>query len=826
MDDFPTLQSTLTSALLDTTRSAIALAAEDLPFHRTIDSSLASALDAQNARLLSLTNRLLGSATAHADHVRPTLRDMDDVENNWAKVVDVVDSLLERADTALDDFTGAVKRLSPREQTPVGKVATRPSRVSAAVRVQDIEKPQLLFDHVPSNRGNAPFRPLLSHKPHATVPLDTAPVATDEETASQYVAHLLIYSELGLDHKYVKLKRGRHVKYLEAYFGHRFPHPYQLEIEQYRYPAEVYTHAEPIRYHPFESTTATFVDTEEALYEMLEELKKVKLIAIDLEHHDQRSYIGIVSLMQISTRDRDWIVDTLKPWRRKLQCLNEVFADPSVVKVLHGAHMDSIWLQRDLGLYLVGLFDTHHASRALGYPGGSYAYLLQRFTGVQAQKQYQTADWRMRPLSKELLDYARSDTHYLLYIYDNMRNELIERSDFHVPDFEKDKIYDVCERSKDYALQRYEHPVYDFDFGQGSGGWYKLVSRTPATLNKEEFAIFRALHKWRDDVAREQDDSVHYIMPNHMLFTLPRAVPANRAELLSTAQPATQTIRARADELVALIAEAKASSADGPDLLEVLAQIDPHHYKKALEKAASHEAAKGIAGVANFLPTKETPAEPAANGILANALLPLRSVTSMFWGASKFSADQQTRKIITAPAIALSVPLPPLTAEIFADPTTLQTPIAPSPAPVPAPQSAAAEEEEGENTFILSALSKPRKRPHSDLDPTSNTLALSPDADEAARAKAERKKARKEAKRAAAFQSMDVTPLAEEEEAFDYTTAPSILNPPRLSRDEMKAAEKARKKANPWTKSLDGPKGLGRTGKQREGGGRSVTYKS
>ncbi|OQO05150.1 hypothetical protein B0A48_08170 [Cryoendolithus antarcticus] len=792
MDDFPTLHSTLTSALLDTTRSAVALAAEDLSFHRTIDASLASALNAQNARLLSLTNRLLGSATAHADHVRPTLRDMDDVENNWAQVVDVVDSLLERADTALDDFTGAVKRLSPREQTPVGKVAARPSRVSAAVRVQDIEKPQLLFDHEPTNRESAPFQPLLSHKPHATVPLDTAPVASDDETASQ------------------------------------FPHPYQLEIEQYRYPAEVYTYAEPILYHPFESTTATFVDTEDALYEMLEGLKKVKLIAIDLEHHDQRSYIGIVSLMQISTRDRDWIVDTLKPWRRKLQCLNEVFADPSVVKVLHGAHMDSIWLQRDLGLYLVGLFDTHHASRALGYPGGSYAYLLQRFTGVQAQKQYQTADWRMRPLSKELLDYARSDTHYLLYIYDHMRNELIERSDFHAPNFEKDKVHDVCERSKDYALQRYKHPVYDFDFGQGSGGWYKLVSRTPASLNKEDFAIFRALHKWRDDVAREQDDSVHYIMPNHMLFTLPRAVPTNRAELLSAAQPATQTIRSRADEIVSLIAEAKAASADGPDLLEVLAQIDPHHYKKALEKAASNEVAKGIAVVANFLPTKEVPAiSNTSNSILASALLPLRSVTSMFWGASKPNTDPQTRKITTTPAIELNVPLPPLRAEIFADPSTLQTPIAPSPAATPAPRLAPAEEEDGENTFILSALSKPKKRPHSDLDPTSNTLALSPDADEVARAKAERKKARKEAKRAAASSTVDATPPAvEEEEAFDYTTAASILNPPRLSRDEMKAAEKARKKANPWTKSLDGPKGLGRTGKQREGGGRSVTYKS
>lgn len=66
---------------------------------------------------------------------------------------------------------------------------------------------------------------------------------------------------------------------------------------------------------------------------MLQELKMAKEIAVDLEHHDEHSYIGIVSLMQISTRDKDWIVDTLKPWRRELQILNEVFADAKILKV-------------------------------------------------------------------------------------------------------------------------------------------------------------------------------------------------------------------------------------------------------------------------------------------------------------------------------------------------------------------------------------------------------------------------------------------------------------------------------------------------------------
>lgn len=177
---------------------------------------------------------------------------------------------------------------------------------------------------------------------------------------------------------------------------YRYPHPYQTEIESYKYPETMYQKAEPQPYTPFESTTATLVDTPEALAVMLVELKTAREIAIDLEHHDNRTYIGIVSLMQISTRNKDWIVDTLKPWRRQLECLNEVFADPSILKVLHGSYMDIIWLQRDLGLYVVSLFDTYHAARTLGYPGASLAFLLEKFVNFKAQKQYQLADWRTR----------------------------------------------------------------------------------------------------------------------------------------------------------------------------------------------------------------------------------------------------------------------------------------------------------------------------------------------------------------------------------------------------------------------------------------------
>jgi exosome complex exonuclease RRP6 len=66
--------------------------------------------------------------------------------------------------------------------------------------------------------------------------------------------------------------------------------------------------------------------------------------------------------------------------------------------------------QRDFGLCIINLFDTGQASRVLAYPSASLAHLLERHTGFVADKRYQLADWRLRPLPQDMLAYARADT--------------------------------------------------------------------------------------------------------------------------------------------------------------------------------------------------------------------------------------------------------------------------------------------------------------------------------------------------------------------------------------------------------------------------------
>lgn len=69
---------------------------------------------------------------------------------------------------------------------------------------------------------------------------------------------------------------------------------------------------------------------------------------------------------------------------------------PFLLQVFHGADMDIQWLQRDFGIYVVNMFDTGQAARVLNMPRFSLAYLLHHYCNVEADKQYQLADWRIR----------------------------------------------------------------------------------------------------------------------------------------------------------------------------------------------------------------------------------------------------------------------------------------------------------------------------------------------------------------------------------------------------------------------------------------------
>ena len=208
----------------------------------------------------------------------------------------------------------------------------------------------------------------------------------------------------------------------------------------------------------------------------------------------------------------DYILDAIK-LRSCLNKLNIVFTNPNILKVFHGADYDINWLQRDFGIYVINMFDTGRASRILSYESFSLKYLLLKFCDFETDKSYQLADWRIRPLTEGMIKYARSDTHFLLYIHDNLKKELISKS-LENSDSGIFMYYKMClKQSCEICLQSYQKPrVKDetyYHFIQMNGNKPKM-----------ELGILKETYIFRDYLGRLLDRDQKEIMKKSMIFKL------------------------------------------------------------------------------------------------------------------------------------------------------------------------------------------------------------------------------------------------------------------------------------------------------------------
>lgn len=82
-----------------------------------------------------------------------------------------------------------------------------------------------------------------------------------------------------------------------------FEHPYQKEIEDFM-PDEKFLEIDENSEQPAIETEKNylFVDNMSNLKKMMKHLKTVDEIAIDLEHHSYRSFLGFTCLIQVNTK--------------------------------------------------------------------------------------------------------------------------------------------------------------------------------------------------------------------------------------------------------------------------------------------------------------------------------------------------------------------------------------------------------------------------------------------------------------------------------------------------------------------------------------------
>ena len=160
-----------------------------------------------------------------------------------------------------------------------------------------------------------------------------------------------------------------------------------------------------------------FRDADDAL----EHVAPDSAIGLDTEFMREKTYFAELCLVQISGSKGLACVDPLgsselgRLWERLEQ----------VDWVVHSARQDLEVLWQTAKILPDSLFDTQVAAGLAGHPPQTgYASLVKALFDVELPKTHTRADWKRRPLRRELLEYAAEDVEYLLPLKEALAESL------------------------------------------------------------------------------------------------------------------------------------------------------------------------------------------------------------------------------------------------------------------------------------------------------------------------------------------------------------------------------------------------------------------
>jgi len=257
-------------------------------------------------------------------------------------------------------------------------------------------------------------------------------------------------------------------------------------------------------------------------------------LAVDTEGASFHRFVDRVYLLQLSSRDATAIVDPLSVSGDALAPLGHLLESPSVETVFHDADYDLRLLQRDYGWHVRHIFDTRIAAQLLGLKAFGLAALLERYFGVKLDKKHQRADWSMRPLPPDMLEYAAQDTLYLLDLRDRMKDEL-------------EKKGRLAWAREEFA--RLEGTKWD---EEDSAGAFLRV-KGARDLSRRELAVLRELVPWRDSVAREMDRATFRVIGNEQLLDIARAQPRTREDVARIRGVSRGILEKRSQEILGAV---------------------------------------------------------------------------------------------------------------------------------------------------------------------------------------------------------------------------------------------------------------------------------
>jgi len=242
-----------------------------------------------------------------------------------------------------------------------------------------------------------------------------------------------------------------------------------------------------------------FIDSYSEFEKVLNELSKEKIIGVDTEFDWRNTYYPKLSLLQISTNTKIFLIDCIKLNSiSKLQC---IFEDKDIVKVFHAVRSDITVLFCAASLNAYNCFDIQVAEKFL-FNGDlkSYAKIVLKYLSLELDKSETNSNWMKRPFTKKQINYAANDVRFLIKIYNKQRKILEKKNAYYT-------VKDLTKKEVSLGSQKLYIPRLK-----------KLKSH-----NKTEKDLFM----WRENMAMEKNVPPSYIFKDKHFKKILKACDEN-----------------------------------------------------------------------------------------------------------------------------------------------------------------------------------------------------------------------------------------------------------------------------------------------------------
>lgn len=254
-----------------------------------------------------------------------------------------------------------------------------------------------------------------------------------------------------------------------------------------------------------------WVDTQAVLDEVISDILRHEIYAIDTEFHREKTYYPRLALVQLKWGSSIALVDPLAVDPRNFE---QLFKSDRTA-VFHAAQQDLEVLRVAANCAPAKIFDCQLAAGFIGFSTPSLATLVQAMRKVSLSKGDRLTDWLRRPLTEQQCNYAADDVEHLLNLHEEIEGQLnvLGRSEW------------VAEACRELVAR----PTGSIE---PDNAWLKL--KDARSLKGGSRGVAQSLGRWREERAMRSDVPPRRIMSDMALLGISQRVPKSVEDLAST----------------------------------------------------------------------------------------------------------------------------------------------------------------------------------------------------------------------------------------------------------------------------------------------------